>query len=103
MKGDDRELGMHRAIHRRDFVNGTAVALGASLLPKWSWALALDAQAAGQPSALDDYPPAPHRHARQPRRVLRSRASDARRPAGGPGKRGAQRRDFTTWSWSAAG
>ncbi len=57
MKGDDRELGMHRAIHRRDFVNGTAVALGASLLPKWSWALALDAQAAGQPSALDAYPP----------------------------------------------
>jgi spermidine dehydrogenase len=57
MKGDDRELGMHRAIHRRDFVNGAAVALGASLLPKWSWALALDAQAAGQPPATEAYPP----------------------------------------------
>ena len=57
MKGDDRELGMHRAIDRRDFVNGTAVALGASLLPKWSWALALDAQAAGQGAADDPYPP----------------------------------------------
>ena len=42
MKGHDRELGMHRAIDRRDFVNGTAVALGAALLPKWNWALALD-------------------------------------------------------------
>ena len=56
MNGNDRELGMHRAIHRRDFVNGTAVALGASLLPKWSWALALDVQAA-QGGADDPYPP----------------------------------------------
>src|SRR5262245_54465829 len=56
MTGEDRELGMHRAIHRRDFVNGTAVALGASLLPKWSWALALDQQAAA-PGGDDPYPP----------------------------------------------
>src|SRR5262245_25123234 len=57
MTGADRELGMHRAIHRRDFVNGAAVALGASLLPRWSWALALDAQAAGQGGPDDPYPP----------------------------------------------
>ena len=58
MKGHDRELGMHRAIDRRDFVNGAAVAVGAALLPKWSWALELDAQAArqaGDPGT--DYPP----------------------------------------------
>ena len=48
MSGIDRDLGMGRPIGRRDFVNGAAVALGASLLPKWSWALALDAQAAQQ-------------------------------------------------------
>jgi len=54
--GDDRELGMQRAIPRRDFVNGTAVALGASLLPKWSWALDLDS-AAAQAEANAAYPP----------------------------------------------
>jgi len=49
---------MQRAISRRDFVNGAAVAVGSALLPKWNWALALDAQAAvqaGDPGA--DYPP----------------------------------------------
>jgi len=56
MTGDDRELGMRRAIPRRDFVNGTAVALGASLLPKWRWALDLDA-AASQADADATYPP----------------------------------------------
>ena len=56
MNSEDRELGMQRAIDRRDFVNGTAVALGAALLPKWSWALALDSQAA-QGGADDPYPP----------------------------------------------
>ncbi len=30
---NDRELGMHRAITRRDFLNGVAVAAGAALLP----------------------------------------------------------------------
>ena len=29
----DRELGMHRNITRRDFLNGVAVAAGATLLP----------------------------------------------------------------------
>ena len=56
MTGDDRELGMGRAIDRRDFVNGAAVALGASLLPKWTWALDLDA-AAAQAEADAAYPP----------------------------------------------
>ncbi len=31
---DDRDLGMHRRIPRRDFLNGMAVAIGASLLPR---------------------------------------------------------------------
>lgn len=56
MSGGDRALGMGRAIARRDFVNGTAVAVGASLLPKWTWALELDARAA-QAEAAGDYPP----------------------------------------------
>jgi spermidine dehydrogenase len=50
----DRNLGMHRAIGRRDFVNGAAVAVGSALLPKWNWALTLDEQAAAQDA---DYPP----------------------------------------------
>jgi spermidine dehydrogenase len=49
---------MNRSIGRRDFVNGVAVAVGASLIPKWSWALELDAVAA-QPSSEPPpgYPP----------------------------------------------
>ena len=58
MNSDDRELGMHRAIDRRDFVNGAAVALGAALLPKWNWALEIDARAAAQGGATAaGYPP----------------------------------------------
>ena len=58
MNSNDRELGMHRAIDRRDFVNGAAVALGAALLPKWNWALELDARAAAQGGATAaGYPP----------------------------------------------
>ena len=56
MDRKDRDLGMDRTIGRRDFVNGVAVAAGASLLPKWSWALELDAQAAAEQSP-DYYPP----------------------------------------------
>ena len=56
MNPNDRELGMDRTIGRRDFVNGVAVAVGASLLPKWSWALELDAQQALEQSP-DYYPP----------------------------------------------
>ena len=58
MSRRDRDLGMHRVIDRRDFVNGAAVAVGAALLPKWSWALELDAQAAAQAGDPGvDYPP----------------------------------------------
>ena len=101
MSGMDRDLGMGRPIGRRDFVNGTAVALGGSLLPKWSWALALDAQAAGQ-GATDDLPAAPHRHARQPRGLLRGRAPAARRRDLARPRRPTPA-SATTWSSSAAG
>jgi spermidine dehydrogenase len=56
MSGNDRDLGMNRPIGRRDFVNGVAVTVGASLLPKWNWALELDA-AALQADVPADYPP----------------------------------------------
>jgi spermidine dehydrogenase len=36
MNSRDRRLGMHRAITRRDFVNGVGLAIGASLLPACS-------------------------------------------------------------------
>jgi spermidine dehydrogenase len=57
MNGNDRDLGMNRPIGRRDFVNGVALAAGASLLPKWSWALELDRQAAALEQSPDYYPP----------------------------------------------
>jgi spermidine dehydrogenase len=57
MDRNDRDLGMDRTIGRRDFVNGVALAAGASLLPKWSWALELDAQAAAAEQSSDYYPP----------------------------------------------
>src|ERR1700675_2844389 len=49
----DRELGMHRNITRRDFINGVAVTAGAAMLP---WQLfAADADPQNSPSY---YPPA---------------------------------------------
>jgi spermidine dehydrogenase len=57
MNSDDRNLGMDCPIDRRQFVNGVATAVGASLLPKWSWALELDAQAAAAEQSPDYYPP----------------------------------------------
>ena len=48
----DRELGMHRKITRRDFINGVAVTAGAAMMP---WHLA-EAAAAQTPSNY--YPPA---------------------------------------------
>jgi hypothetical protein len=33
MDSNDRRLGMNRLISRRDFLNGTAIAIGASLIP----------------------------------------------------------------------
>src|SRR3954452_14658603 len=58
MHGNDRDLGMTRAISRRDFLNGVGVALtGAALAPPWLGAYGLSA--AGQPpeQAADYYPP----------------------------------------------
>lgn len=47
----DRELGMHRKITRRDFINGVAVTAGAAMMP-WELFAATDQ---GEPST---YPPA---------------------------------------------
>jgi spermidine dehydrogenase len=57
MNSHDRNLGMDRPIDRRQFVNGVASAVGASLLPKWSWAIELDRQAAAAERSPDYYPP----------------------------------------------
>ena len=52
----DRDLGMHRNIGRRDFVNGVSVAIGGSLIvPGWLSALEGRPNASG---AQEYYPPA---------------------------------------------
>jgi len=48
----DRELGMHRRITRRDFINGVAVTAGAALMP---WQL-LAAEGTGAQNSPDYYP-----------------------------------------------
>jgi spermidine dehydrogenase len=54
----DRELGMHREVTRRDFLNGVAVALtGAALAPPWLQAFGGIAQAPAPEDAPDYYPP----------------------------------------------
>jgi spermidine dehydrogenase len=50
---NDRELGMHRAITRRDFLNGVAVSAGAALLPT-----SLLAGSTEPEKSPDYYPPA---------------------------------------------
>jgi spermidine dehydrogenase len=50
---EDRDLGMHRKITRRDFVNGASVAAGAMLLPQWA-----RSQQFAPEQAADYYPPA---------------------------------------------
>ncbi|HUC29717.1 MAG TPA: FAD/NAD(P)-binding protein, partial [Candidatus Acidoferrum sp.] len=50
----DRELGMHRKITRRDFINGVAVTAGAAMLP---WHLFAD-QGSDPQQAAGYYPPA---------------------------------------------
>src|SRR5690349_7877157 len=51
----DRYLGMHRAITRRDFLNGAAIAIGASLLPHG----VLDSKTGDEPQNQSGYyPPA---------------------------------------------
>ncbi|MGA7755162.1 MAG: NAD(P)-binding protein [Candidatus Sulfotelmatobacter sp.] len=49
----DRELGMHRKITRRDFINGVAVTAGASLMPRHLFA----ASSADPEKSPDYYPP----------------------------------------------
>ncbi|MGH9385573.1 MAG: NAD(P)-binding protein [Vicinamibacterales bacterium] len=53
----DRDLGMHRAITRRDFLNGVGVAVAGSLLPQVPLDAMYDLEAQGTP-ARADYPPA---------------------------------------------
>jgi spermidine dehydrogenase len=58
-KDRDRQLGMHRRITRRDFLNGTAVAIGAlgsASLPNLAWGLLSDSKTADQSTNAD--PPA---------------------------------------------
>ncbi len=38
----DRELGMHRRITRRDFLNGVSLTVGAAMLPAQSYAFGQD-------------------------------------------------------------
>jgi spermidine dehydrogenase len=52
----DRQLGMHRSITRRDFLNGMAVSIGAAILP--APRLAAFAAEAMPESSPDYYPPA---------------------------------------------
>jgi len=57
----DRELGMHKRIRRRDFLNGMSVAVGASLLPPgsfWSHVLAAEETPYAPEKAPGYYPPA---------------------------------------------
>ena len=49
MNGNDRDLGMDRAISRRDFLNGVGVVAASSLMPGCS---------RQDSAAVDDYPPA---------------------------------------------
>ena len=57
MDSNDRNLGMNRAITRRNFLNGVSIALaGSALAPKEAWAMALN-QGFDPESAADYYPP----------------------------------------------
>jgi spermidine dehydrogenase len=53
MGSNDKELGMNQQISRRDFVNGSAVAIGALGAPGWSGVSTAQAATADEP-----YPPA---------------------------------------------
>ena len=80
-KKRDRALGMDRTITRRDFLNGCAVTVGASLAassPAWLEAMASTRGRSRKRSRL--LPSGQDRHARQPRRILGSGARNARRP-----------------------
>jgi spermidine dehydrogenase len=51
----DRELGMHRRITRRDFINGVAVTAGATMMP---WHLLGAGDSRGPENSPNYYPPA---------------------------------------------
>ena len=51
----DRELGLHRKITRRDFVNGVAMTAGATLMP---WHLLAADHDADPEKSTNYYPPA---------------------------------------------
>lgn len=54
-ESDDRRLGMDRSITRRDFMNGAAMAIGASLLPRVATADSFNRQEPQNQSGY--YPP----------------------------------------------
>jgi len=54
----DRELGMHRRITRRDFLNGVAVTVGGALTAPHVMSAALDSPVYAPEKVLDYYPPA---------------------------------------------
>ncbi len=51
----DRELGMHRGITRRDFINGVAMTAGAAVMP---WQLLAGDESAAPEKSPASYPPA---------------------------------------------
>src|SRR5277367_1134357 len=51
----DRELGMHRRITRRDFINGVAVTAGAATMPSY---LPASQETSGPEKSPSYYPPA---------------------------------------------
>ena len=59
MTESDRDLGMDRAITRRDFLNGVSIAIGTSLVMPRELEAAMKAEAAQQAAAAngDNYPP----------------------------------------------
>src|SRR5437868_9145630 len=54
--GDEKDLGMHPRISRRDFLNGVALTIGGTLLPRA--ALAVEQSEYAPEKAVGYYPPA---------------------------------------------
>ena len=66
----DRELGMHRKITRRDFINGVAVTAGAAVMP-WEHFAASTSDPENSPNLLSSRTDG---HARQPSWIVRDGA-----------------------------